>query len=459
MRSFLVPGWGQLATGRPILGRVLVFVTEMLGIAALTVFIFFGPFESVEIAAWMADPDVLLGVVLFNLAFALVRLFSTELAWVAGGGRGLFIAFLLGLLVAVPHAAIAWVGLETRGSLIAVFEVSHQPIAAPAARATTTSSTTTTTAPIELSPIVIPPGQYEADQLHVSRVAPWQPFGTERLNILLLGGDAGPGRRGLRTDSMIVASIDPISGDTALFGVPRNYGNPTLTDGTVVPVTQLGHVYGWGRRHPDRFGGIDPGAGAVRDAVANITGLEIDYYFLVDLTGFAEVVDALGGVQVAVSKPVDAPIYDVVTGSHEMVHIPAGVHHLDGAHALGYSRARYGSTDYARMGRQRCLLVSLAAQADILSLFARLDRILDAVESNLTTDLPIEMVPDLIRLTPRVSAADIRMVGFDNTWGNGRTPRDRVIPDIGRIREAVRVTIEDPAGADRLSTTMAGEGC
>jgi LCP family protein required for cell wall assembly len=258
---------------------------------------------------------------------------------------------------------------------------------------------------------------------------------------------------------MIVASIDPISGDTALFGVPRNYGNPTLTDGTVVPVTQLGHVYGWGRRHPDRFGGIDPGAGAVRDAVANITGLEIDYYFLVDLTGFAEVVDALGGVQVAVSKPVDAPIYDVVTGSHEMVHIPAGVHHLDGAHALGYSRARYGSTDYARMGRQRCLLVSLAAQADILSLFARLDGILEAVESNLTTDLPIEMVPDLIRLTPRVSAADIRMVGFDNTWGNGRTPRDRVIPDIGRIREAVRVTIEDPAGADRLATTMAGDGC
>ena len=465
MRSILIPGWGQLATGRPILGRVLLFITEMLGVGGLVVFIFFGPFEPAEIAAWLADPDVLLVVVLANLGLAAIRVFSTWLAWLGAGGRGWALILTLVGIVAIPHAAIAWVGMETRESLTTVFEASHQPIVthtdttAEPNSTTTTNPTTTTSAPIELSPIVTLPGQYGHDHIDASTTAPWQPFGTERVNILLLGGDAGPGRRGLRTDSMIVASIDPISGDTALFGAPRNYGNPTLTDGTVVPVTQLGHVYGWGKRNPDRFGGPDPGAGAVRDAVENLTGLEIHYYFLVDLTGFADVVDAFGGVEIGVSEPVDAPLYDVATGLYEMVHIPAGVHRLDGAHALGYSRARFGSSDYARMGRQRCLLVSLAAQSDILSLFTRLDGILKAVESNLTTDLPIDMVPELILLTPRVSAADIRMVGFDDTWGIGRTARGRVIPDVHRIREAVRVTIGDPSSAEDFAVTSAGQGC
>jgi LCP family protein required for cell wall assembly len=310
-----------------------------------------------------------------------------------------------------------------------------------------------------LGPIVTAPGQYDEDVITAEPTRPWQPFGTDRLNILLLGGDAGPGRSGLRTDTMIVASIDPITGDAALVGLPRNFGSPTLTDGTVVPVTQLGHVYGWGLRNPDRFPGPDAGAAAVRDAIQSLSGLEIDYYVLVDLTGFAEVVDAFGGVDVDVAEPVDGPLYDVVTGGYQMVQIPPGRQHLDGAHALAYSRARYGASDYARMGRQRCVLAAMATQSDILTLFARLDGILEAVTSNLTTDLPVEMVPELIRLTPRVSAATIRLIGFDATWGVGRTRTGHVIPDVERIREAVLLTIESPGEAATLGVTTAEGGC
>ncbi|HET9259275.1 MAG TPA: LCP family protein [Acidimicrobiia bacterium] len=456
MRSIVVPGWGQIATPRRTVGRALVFSTGLAGIATLTVFLFVEP---VEIVAWLANPDVILGIILANVAILLVRLLSTEHAWRYRGGSRWFVAIFLGMIVSIPHVAIGWVGIETRSAMTSVFS---EPalVAAPAETTTTsTSSTTTTTAPIELSPIVTTPGQYVADVIDAAKAAPWEPFGRERLNILLLGGDAGPGRVGLRTDTMMVASIDPITGDSVLVGVPRNFGGVTLTDGSEIPVTQLGHVYGWGSRHAERFPGPDPGAAAVRDVIANITGLEIDHYVLVDLTGFADVVDAFGGVTLQVTEAIDGPLYDTTTGSYEMVNIPVGLQHLDGAHALAYSRARYGSTDYARMGRQRCVLATMASQADLLTLFGRLGDLLASIEANVDTDLPADSIPDLIRLTPRIDAATIRMIGFDPTWGTGSTSAGRAVPDLERIREAVRRVIEDPDSASELGATTADAGC
>lgn len=453
IRSLLLPGWGQIATTHPIVGRFLVLVTGLTLVALLTAFLFVGP---VELLAWMANPDVLFYIVVANVGYLLMRFVSAVFAYREGASsRGWTLAAVVAVIVTIPHIAVAWVGWETRDAILTVFAAPAEPVATT----TTTSSTTTTTTIIELSPIVTIPGQDNSDIEDVRVTEGWRPFGEDRLNILLLGGDAGPGRGGLRTDTMMIASIDPISGDAALIGLPRNYGGVTLTDGTAIPVTQLGHVYGWGRRNAERFEGVDPGAEAVKDAVTQISGLAIDHFVLVDLTGFAEVVDAFGGVTLEVTEPVDGPLYDVVTGGYEMVTIPIGRQHLDGAHALAYSRARYGSSDYARMGRQRCVLASMAGQADLLTLFGRMGTILDVVAANLTTDMPPEMIPDLIRLTPKVTTATTRLIGFDGTWARGFTSIGRAIPDIDRIREAVRTTIEDPASADVVGAATADAGC
>ena len=456
LRSTLVPGWGQLATNQRVIGKALVFFSGLMAIACLTVFLFVEP---LAITAWLVDPDVLLALILFNLMLAVIRLFSTGHAWLVGGGHRWFAALVLAGIVAIPHVAIGWVGMETRDSLMKVFPTSTPIAAAPTTTTSPSTTSTTTTLDIDLSPIVTAPGQFAEDVIEVADAAPWQPFGEERLNILLLGGDAGPGRSGLRTDTMIVASIDPLTGDAALFGLPRNFGGVAFTDGTPVPVSILNAVYGYGRRIPEAFGGIDPGASAVRDVIQNITGLQIDYFMLVDLTGFADLVDAFGGVSVNVAEPVDGPLYDKATGGYEMVHIEAGRQKLDGGHALAYARARYGSTDYVRMGRQRCILASMAAEADLLTLMGRISDLLTVVETNLVTDLPVGLVPELIRLTPRISAGEIRLVGFDPTWRAGRTATGYAIPDVERIREAVRQTIEDPSAAAALGVTTAGEGC
>ncbi len=455
-----MPGWGQLVTNRPLAGRVLVFISGITAIAALTAFLFV---ERVELAAWMIDPDVLLWVVGLNVVFLVIRLASTEMAWRDGGGRRVLAGALIALIVALPHVAVGWVGMETRSALVGVFGGPSAQAAEPPITTTTTSdrttTTTSTTLPIELGPIVSAPGQYDDDHLTVQTTSGWDPFGTERLNILLLGGDAGPGRGGLRTDTMIVASIDPVTGDAVLVGVPRNFGSVTLTDGTPIPVTQLGHVYGWGAGRPDLFGDTYPGAYATQNAIENITGLEVDYFALVDLTGFADVVDAFGGVSLDVIEPVDGPLYDTETGGYEMVHIGTGRQHLDGAHALAFARARYGSSDYVRMGRQRCILAAMAGQADLVTLFARIGKLLDAVSTNLVTDIPADVIPDLIRLVPRVTTATTRTIGFDSAWRVGFTSLGMTIPDVDRIRAAVRETIEHPAAATEFGAAMVDAGC
>ncbi|MGD2044148.1 MAG: LCP family protein, partial [Acidimicrobiia bacterium] len=439
------------------IGKALLFLTGLLVIGALTLFLFVEP---IEIAAWLANPDVILGMVVVNLVLLTVRLFSTEHAWWAGGGHRWFVALALAVIVAIPHVAIGWAGMETRGTLQRVFPEAPAAVAAPLPTTTTsTSSTTTTTAPLELSPIRIAPGQYEEDRIEASTTAGWAPFGEDRLNILLLGGDAGPGRGGLRTDTMIVASVDPVSGDSALVGVPRNYGGVRFTDDSPIPVQRLNHVYGWGTSHPDAFGGVDPGASAVVDAIQHITGLDIDHFVLVDLTGFSDMIDVFGGVRLVVPEPVDGPLYDPVSGGYEMVEIPAGNHHLDGDHALAYARARYGSSDYARMARQRCILTSLAGQADPLEIFTRLPDVLSVVEENVSTDIPAGTLPDLVRLLLSIDASEIRVIGFDSSWSVGRTSDGHAIPDVERIRDAVRVTLDDPASAADLGAAAASESC
>jgi len=459
----LVPGWGQLAANRPVIGKILVFITGLLVIAALTIFLFVEP---IEIYAWLANPEVLLLVVLGNLALAAIRLFATGHAWVVSGGRRWFAGVFLALFVGMPHVAVAWVGLETRGVLINVFPVSA-PVAVeptttivPVDTTTTTIPPTTTTVSLDLSDIPeAAPGQYGSDQIDLQDVPLWRPFGEDRLNILLLGGDAGPGRSGLRTDTMIVASMDPVSGDTALIGIPRNFGGVTLKDGTEVPVRILNAVYGWGHRHPGGFDGPDPGASATREVIENITGLEVDYFMLVDLTGFADLVDAFGGVRLNVPRAVDGPLYDPVEGDYEMVRIPVGEQTLDGGHALAYARARYGSSDYARMGRQRCLLASMARDADFFGLVAGLSDLLGVIETNMSTDLPMEQVPDLIRIANRVGSDRIRVIGFDSTWRIGRNAKGYVVPDIERIRDTVRKIIEDPADTAELGAMTADAAC
>src|SRR5207237_10496630 len=121
-----------------------------------------------------------------------------------------------------------------------------------------------------------------------------------RLNILLLGGDGGLDRTGIRTDSISLASIDVATGKTVLFSLPRNMQYVQFPPGTTMakqfpngfPDFAFG-IYTWATENRNLFPGVsDPGALAVEQAVAQTLGIPVHYYALVNLQGLQSVIDA-----------------------------------------------------------------------------------------------------------------------------------------------------------------------
>jgi len=217
-----------------------------------------------------------------------------------------------------------------------------------------------------------------------------------RYNVLLLGGDAGSDRVGLRPDSVTLASIDARTGRTVLFSLPRNLQNIPFPKGSAAAralpqgwscgdACLLNAVYTWGRAHADLFPGArDPGAEAMKQAVAGVTGLEVSYYVLIDLHGFRALVDAMGGIDITVNRRVP-----IGGGTSKVVgYIEPGRQHLDGWHALWYARSRHGSSDYERMQRQRCVMTAMTAQMDPATLLRRFQSVASASKDVVSTDIP-----------------------------------------------------------------------
>ncbi len=454
--SSLIPGTGQLMTGAPIAGAILLLATCVTG--ALIGY-GLGSVDRIRLLEMVTNPGIILVLVTINLVFGILRVLAASDAWRRAGGRA-FSAGILALLAftASPHLALGYVGLETRSTLLTVF---GQPLA------TTTTSTTSTTQPtpttVPAVTTVAPFRVIPTDPTTTTSTTTTLPLGTERATFLLLGGDAGPGRPGLRTDTMMVATIDTRTGDAAIFGLPRNMAGFTFSDGTeFTGFTQgiLNEVYMWGERNPDRFPGPEPGISALRDVAETLLGLPIDHYVMVDMVGFARLVDVVGGVDVNVTKPMAAPLYDRSTGGFEMIQFSVGSQHLDGDLALAYARSRTGSNDYSRMARQRCIISSVVDRAGPLTLMTRLPSILDVMENSISTDIPISDLPYLINLAPKVSTDRTTVVGFDIQYrSNTLTARGFHKPDVGKIQTVVRQVVSGEWETGPVDLVSAAEAC
>ena len=132
-----------------------------------------------------------------------------------------------------------------------------------------------------------------------------------------------------------------------------------------------------------------------------MTGLPVDYYVLVDFTGFKSLVDAMGGVTVNVNVPV------AINGQTDAGIPPTGYiepgpdQHLDGFHALWYARGRYGADDYQRMARQRCVVNAIIDQANPANLLRRYQSLAAAGQKVVSTDIPQELLTPFVELALR----------------------------------------------------------
>jgi polyisoprenyl-teichoic acid--peptidoglycan teichoic acid transferase len=250
----------------------------------------------------------------------------------------------------------------------------------------------------------------------------------DRVNVLLLGGDGGVGRTGIRTDSVILLSMDTHSGKSVMFSLPRNMMNAQFPEDSplhdVFPdgfrgegdpgSWMLNAVYGQvPALHPGILGKSEnEGADAIKEAVSGSLGTHVDYYVLINLLGFQQLVDAIGGVTVNINEPI------AINGNTDAGIPPTGYlqpgpdQHLNGFHALWYSRGRWGSDDYERMLRQRCMVSAIVDAADPLNVLRRYQDLAKAGKEILRTDVPRDLMPAFVDLALKVKEKKMRSIAF-----------------------------------------------
>jgi LCP family protein required for cell wall assembly len=291
-----------------------------------------------------------------------------------------------------------------------------------------------------------------------STVPQWD--GRERLNILLIGADEQGG--GHNTDTMITVSIDPATNQVVMFTLPRDTVDVPVPPGPAQRVwgsvysRKINSFFADARGRSDVFPGTHTqrGYNGLKSIIGNLYGLDIKYYVEVNFDGFREVVDALGGVTINVQVPVLDDNFPQPGGHRKRLFVPAGIQHMTGGEALEYARSRKSTSDFERGARQQRLIVSLRQQLDIGSALRNIDVLAAAIGSSVRTDIPRELVPQLLGLAERVDTRSIRSVIFTPPFYQREClncpPRGYIIqPRVDRIRAAVAEAFDiDPAFAE-----------
>ena len=278
----------------------------------------------------------------------------------------------------------------------------------------------------------------------------------DRVNFLMVGSDHRADTPGVRTDSLIVASIDTRTGDTTLISIPRNLqrvpfpkSNPLhqiYPDGFVCPDKPGQCIMDavWSEaevQHPELFKGQQyPGLTTTRDVVSEITGLPIDYSAVVNLQGFRDLVDAMGGVDVNIPKGGIAIGGKIVGGVATGItgRIPEGPQHLDGQHALWYARSRVETGDADRMRRQRCMVNALVSQSNPFQMVQRFSGIMEVAGENILMDLPQDQLPDLANLANEMKSGQMKSVNLAYPVISDSDP------DFKKIRQLVQKGLQRP---------------
>ncbi len=369
--SAVLPGLGQAFNRRRRLALWFVIPSLLLLAIGLVVLRLQSP---ARLAAWAIAPSVLSALLLLNLVVLAWRLVATGQAFLDTGrpgptGRLGFVGIaLIALVVTVPHLLVWQYGTLAGDMFKSIF--GGQVLSATGPDAT---------------PL---------------------PALTERVNVLLLGVDATDTRTETLTDTMIVASLDPVGHTVSMASVPRDLVNVPLGTGDVFG-PKLNSLMSYADRHPDEFpkGGVR----TLEDAVGALLGIDIQYYARVDFDGFVAMVDAVGGVDVDVKKKVRAPRYDgFALGSTGFI-VKKGRHHFSGAEALAYARIRKGpgESDFTRADRQQQILVALRDKVTSGgSILFALPALLKAVGDTVKTDIPVDRLPEFAAIMDEMGGHD-----------------------------------------------------
>ena len=382
--SFLWPGLGQWYMGH---SRAAVILAVPIGVAIIGLLVWLSAGMESAVVDLIIGPTAALVAVAIIVA-GLWRLAAMcHAAWLGGGtaafrrpATGLTFA-LLASVVALTHlwaASVSWslyLGAER------VFAAGKPPIVAPS------GSSPSPTSLFGAVPPVATPKSPES-----------------RINILLTGIDSGQNRHTALTDTLIVASIDPVSGAVALISFPRDIARfPTPDGGTFQG--KINSLMTYANDHPKEY--PQGGLATLVDELGYLLGAPVNYFAAVDLDGFGRLIDAVGGVTVNNPRAINDPTYDWNDG-HRGFHLSAGIHKLDGKTALAYARSRkgVGDSDFTRARRQQQILLALRQRVTDPTLLPQLPSIISVASETLSTNFPRERIQEMLGLAGTVEGDD-----------------------------------------------------
>jgi LCP family protein required for cell wall assembly len=209
-------------------------------------------------------------------------------------------------------------------------------------------------------------------------------------------------------------------------------------------------------QNPGLLQSDNPGADATKLAVSGALGIPIDYYLLINLDGFRQLVDALGGITVNINEeiPIGGDRQKGVR-PHDWIQ-PGKDVHLDGYHALWFARSRWSGTDYDRMRRQRCTMNALIQQADPAKVLSRYEAIAEASKQIVRTDIPSSLLPAFVDLAMKVKGAKLSSLVFDDDLIRPSRPdydliHEKTAATIARSEQTAQPTAS-PGTTDRAPT-------
>jgi polyisoprenyl-teichoic acid--peptidoglycan teichoic acid transferase len=202
------------------------------------------------------------------------------------------------------------------------------------------------------------------------RVEPVQLVEKDPFSVLMLGVDSKSDKG--RTDTIIVLTVNPNTNSAKLLSIPRDTRTEIIGKGFEDKIN-----------HAHAFGGVE----MAMDTVENFLDIPIDYYMKVNMEGFKDIVDAVGGVTVT----------NNLEFTQDKVHFPVGEITLSGEEALPYVRMRKQDPngDFGRNTRQRQVIQAVIKEGASLSSLTNFPEIFNAIGSNIKTNLTFDQMVDI----------------------------------------------------------------
>lgn len=245
--------------------------------------------------------------------------------------------------------------------------------------------------------------------------------GDGRVNILMLGVGGAQHNGGDLTDTIMIASIDPVNNQAALFSIPRDLWTK-MPNNYVGNYQKINAAYVSGKykylgrqdqSNKDRKA-ILAGFQGVDGVVERVTGIPIHYNMLVDFKAFSQAVDTVGGIDINASEQLYDPTM-AWENNWSPVLAKKGPNHFNGKQALNYVRSRATSSDFARGERQRLMLLALKDKSTTIGTLSnpvKLSSLMSAFGDNVQSDISLGDMSRMAQIMKRIPASSIQSVSL-----------------------------------------------